>query len=82
MKGEGVDHQDAFTTETAGLPEASSPGVVRLYGTSVSLGGVIEAGLFVGGWQFHSHRRRVMGNAVPKQSATFSPVLSNLLGEW
>jgi FtsP/CotA-like multicopper oxidase with cupredoxin domain len=31
MKGEGVDHQDAFTTETAGLPEASSPSVVRLY---------------------------------------------------
>jgi FtsP/CotA-like multicopper oxidase with cupredoxin domain len=31
MKGEAVDHQDAFTTETAGLPEASSPSVVRLY---------------------------------------------------
>jgi FtsP/CotA-like multicopper oxidase with cupredoxin domain len=26
-----VDHQDAFTTETAGLPEASSPSIVRLY---------------------------------------------------
>ena len=50
--------------------------------TIASLGGVIEAGLFVAGWQFRSHRRRVMGNAVPKQSATFSPVLSNLLGEW
>ena len=25
-----MDHQDAFTTETAGLPEASPPGVVRL----------------------------------------------------
>jgi hypothetical protein len=49
--------------------------------TMVSLGDVIEAGLFVGGWQFRSHRRRVMGNAVPKQSASFSPVLSNLLGE-
>jgi hypothetical protein len=49
--------------------------------TLVSLGDVIEAGLFVGGWQFRSHRRRVMGNAVPKQSASFSPVLSNLLGE-
>jgi hypothetical protein len=82
MKGEDVDHQDAFTTETAGLPEASSPGVVRLYGTIVSLGDDIEAGLFIGGWQFRSHRRRVMGNSVPKQSATFSPVLSNLLGEW
>jgi FtsP/CotA-like multicopper oxidase with cupredoxin domain len=31
VKGEDVDHQDAFTTETAGLPEASSPSVVRLY---------------------------------------------------
>jgi FtsP/CotA-like multicopper oxidase with cupredoxin domain len=30
MRGEAVDHQDAFTTETAGLPEASSPSVVRL----------------------------------------------------
>jgi FtsP/CotA-like multicopper oxidase with cupredoxin domain len=26
-----VDHQDAFTTETAGLREASSPTIVRLY---------------------------------------------------
>ncbi|MBA3615399.1 MAG: multicopper oxidase family protein [Actinomycetota bacterium] len=26
-----MDHQDAFTTETEGLPEASSPSVVRLY---------------------------------------------------
>src|SRR5919112_830429 len=31
MEGEDVDHQDAFTTETAGLPEASSPSLVRLY---------------------------------------------------
>ena len=31
MEGENVDHQDAFTTETAGLPEASSPSLVRLY---------------------------------------------------
>ena len=31
MKGEVVDHQDAFTTDTAGLPEASSPSVVRLH---------------------------------------------------
>ena len=50
--------------------------------TMVSLGDVIEAGLFVGGWQFRSHRRRGIGNSVPKQSASFSPVLSNLLGEW
>jgi len=48
--------------------------------TIASLGDVIEARLFVGGWQFRSHRRRVMGNAVPKQSASFSLVLSNLLG--
>jgi FtsP/CotA-like multicopper oxidase with cupredoxin domain len=26
-----MDHQDAFTTETEGLPEASNPSVVRLY---------------------------------------------------
>jgi hypothetical protein len=50
--------------------------------TMVSLGDVIEAGLFVGGWQFRSHRRRVVGNAEPKQSASFSPVLPNPLGEW
>ena len=31
MEGEIVDNRDAFTTETAGLPEASSPSVVRLY---------------------------------------------------
>ena len=50
--------------------------------TMVSLGDVIEAGLFVGGWQGRSHRRRVIGNSVPKQSASFSPVSLNLLGEW
>jgi len=48
--------------------------------TMLSLGDVIETGLFVGGWQFSSHRRRAMGNVVPKQSASFSPVLSNPLG--
>jgi FtsP/CotA-like multicopper oxidase with cupredoxin domain len=31
MKGETVDHHDAFSTETAGLREASSPSIVRLY---------------------------------------------------
>jgi len=31
MKGEAVDHHDAFSTETAGLREASSPSIVRLY---------------------------------------------------
>src|SRR5919107_1432830 len=29
-KGEAMDSQDAFTTDTTGLPEASSPSVVRL----------------------------------------------------
>jgi len=50
--------------------------------TSVSSDGVIEAGLFTGEWQFHSNRQRVMGNSVPKQRAPFSPVMSDLLGEW
>ena len=49
--------------------------------TTVSPGDVIEAGLFIGGWQVRSHRRRVVGNSVTKQSASFSQVLSNLLGE-
>src|SRR5918995_1938675 len=31
MEGEGMDHRDAFTTETEGLLEASNPSVVRLY---------------------------------------------------
>ena len=30
MKGENVDHQDAFPTETAGLPSAKSPETVNL----------------------------------------------------
>src|ERR671920_128013 len=30
-KGEAMDSQDAFTTDTTGLPEASSPSVVRLH---------------------------------------------------
>ena len=50
--------------------------------TKVSIGDVIGAGLFIGGCQFRSCRRRVIGNSVPKQSASFSPVSSNLLGEW
>jgi hypothetical protein len=50
--------------------------------TMVSLGDVIEAGLFIGGWQFRSHRQRVMGDSVPKQRAPFSPVMSDLLREW
>jgi FtsP/CotA-like multicopper oxidase with cupredoxin domain len=38
MKGEAVDNQDAFANETEGLPEASSPSVVRLYdGDSVDV---------------------------------------------
>jgi hypothetical protein len=74
------------------MPEqATDPGVVEgghlqkslktRRTTLVSLGDVIEAGLFIGGWQFSSHRRRVIDNSVPKQSASFSPVSSNLLGE-
>jgi hypothetical protein len=31
----------------------------------VSLGDVIEAGLFIGGWQFRSHRRCVIGTLFP-----------------
>jgi hypothetical protein len=50
--------------------------------TTVSLRGVIEAGLFTGGWQFRSNRQRVMGHSVPKQRAPFSPVMSDLVGEW
>ena len=33
--------------------------------TVVSLGDVIEAGLFIGGWQFRSHRRCVIGTLFP-----------------
>jgi hypothetical protein len=50
--------------------------------TMVSLGKVFEARMFIGGWQFCSHRRRLKGNSVPEQSASFSPVSWNLLGEW
>src|SRR5215208_6186079 len=39
MEGEAMDSQDAFTTDTTGLPEASSPRVVRLRnGDSFDLG--------------------------------------------
>jgi hypothetical protein len=48
--------------------------------TKVSLGDDIGAGLFIGGWRVRSHRRRVIGNSVPEQSASFSPISSNLLG--
>jgi FtsP/CotA-like multicopper oxidase with cupredoxin domain len=41
VKGEAVDHKDAFTTETEGLPEASSPSVVRLYD-----GDVFDLGIY------------------------------------
>jgi hypothetical protein len=33
--------------------------------TVVLLGDVIEAGLFIGGWQFRSHRRCVIGTLFP-----------------
>jgi hypothetical protein len=50
--------------------------------TIVSFGSVIGAKLFIGGWQFCPHWRRVMGDFVRKRSATFSPVSSNLLRVW
>lgn len=50
--------------------------------TTVSFGSVTELGLFVGGWQFRTHRRRVMGNSVPKRLASLSPVSPNPLGMW
>ena len=50
--------------------------------TTVSFGGVIEAGLFVGGWQFRPHRRRVMGSSVPRRSASSSPVSPSPSGVW
>ena len=50
--------------------------------TTVSFGSVTELGLFVGGWQFRTHRRRVMGNSVPKRLASLSPVEPNSLGVW
>ena len=46
----------------------------------VSLGDVMEVGMFIGGRRFRSHRRRLIENPVPKQSAPFSPVSSKLLG--
>jgi hypothetical protein len=49
--------------------------------TMASLGDDIEAVLFIGRWQVRSHRRRVVGSPVTMQSASFSQVLSNLLGE-
>jgi hypothetical protein len=33
--------------------------------TMASPGDVIEAGLFIGGWQFRSHRRCVLGTLFP-----------------
>jgi hypothetical protein len=50
--------------------------------TMVSLDDVIEAGPFSSRWQFRSHRRHMIGNAVTKHSAILSPILSNLKGEW
>jgi hypothetical protein len=50
--------------------------------TTVSPGDVIEAGLFIGRWQVRSHRQRVMGDSIPKQRAPYSPVMSDLLGDW
>jgi hypothetical protein len=49
---------------------------------TVSFGGVIEAGLFVGAWQFRPYRRHAMGDSVPKRLASLSPVSPNSLGVW
>ncbi len=49
---------------------------------TVSFGGVIEARLFVGGWQFCPYRRHAMGDTVPKRLASLSPVSPNSLGVW
>ena len=72
--------------------QAAEPGVVegghlqkRLKGqcmTTVSFGGAIEARLFVGGWQFRPHRRRVLGDSVPKRLASLSLVSPNSLEVW
>ncbi len=72
--------------------QATEPGVVEggrlqkgLKGqrmATISFGGVIEAGLFVGGWQFCPYRRHVMGDSVPKRLASLSPVSPNSLGVW
>jgi hypothetical protein len=48
--------------------------------TLVTLGVSVEDGLFIGGWQLRSHRRRLIGNSVPKRPAFFSPNMLNLLG--
>jgi hypothetical protein len=69
-------------TEPGVVEDGQQQGPKRRRMTMVSLGDVIEAGQFIGRWQFRSHRRRVIGNSVPKQSAPFSPVSPNLLGEW
>jgi hypothetical protein len=48
--------------------------------TTVSVGGVIEARLFVVGWQFRPHWRRAMESSVPKRLAYLSPVSPNSWG--
>ena len=72
--------------------QATEPGVVEgghlqksLKGqrmATISFGGIIEARLFVGGWQFCPYRRHAMGDSVPKRLATLSPVSPNSLGVW
>ena len=49
---------------------------------TVSFGGVIEARLFVGGWQFCPYRRYAKGESVPKRLAFLIPVSPNSLGVW
>jgi hypothetical protein len=50
--------------------------------TMVSLGDVIEAGLFISRWQFCSHRRRVIGDIASTRLASLSPDSPNSLGVW
>jgi hypothetical protein len=49
---------------------------------TVSFGGVIEAGLFVGGWQFRPYWQHAMGDSVPKRLASLSPVSPHSLEVW
>ena len=49
---------------------------------TVSFGGVIEARLFVGGWQACPYWRHAMGDSVPKRLVSLSSVSPNSLGVW
>ena len=69
--------------------QATEPGVVegdhqqgtkRRRMTMVSLGDIIEAGLFIGRWQFRSQWGRVIGDTASRRWASLSPVSPNSLG--